>query len=172
MRREDLPLLLDLIRHPVRRWGGWHTMAVELFGKGGMTIDTPATRDNDLIGFRTLIQPDGDVVVIVDDASLLDEDLLRRHRQLVTAWYERSTTMLRQVEVSLRAIITAVAVVVAVTLGLIGSEILANGILRLALSALISGVAFPLLRFGAKSLAYALVRRRMDAWVGGAGAAG
>ena len=170
MRREDIPLVLDLVRHPRQRIGGWQTMAVQLFRKGGMTIDTPAVRDGSLIGIRTLIQPDGDVVVIVDDASHLDEDLLRRHRQLVTSWYERSRTTLQQVAVTLSASISAVAGVVALATGLLGSDAVANGIIRLVIGPVITGVAYPFIRLGVRRLVYALVRRRMDHWVGGAGA--
>lgn len=169
--RGDLPLLVEVLRHPVRGWVGWRTMAVELFRQGGMTLDTPASRRADLIGARTLIQPDGDVVVIVDDVSLLDDDLLRRHRQLVGAWYERSKTTMRQVEVSLRALIFAVAAVVAVASGWFTSGVV-DGILRLPIGAAVSRVVFPVLRLAARNLVYGLVRRRMDTWVGSIGTAG
>jgi len=105
----DLVLLGDVVAHPVRQWRSWRDLVIGFLGEGGATVDSPPPvagepNEDRPIGARTVIQPDGDVVVAIDRSVLGDADLLRGHGQQVDEWYARSAATLRQAALAVRAV--------------------------------------------------------------------
>ncbi|MCA1672022.1 MAG: hypothetical protein LC799_07415 [Actinobacteria bacterium] len=89
----------------------------ELFAAGGATIDTPEPPDSPDDAFavtaRTVVQPDGDVLVLVAERYCVDADLRRLHAVRVAAWFERLERTVTTTAVALRrAAVTLVSVIV------------------------------------------------------------
>lgn len=124
--RSDALLFGGVLAHPVRQWRSWHGLARDLFGYGGVTIDTPPAEGDEeklaktAVQARTVIQPDGDVLVLVrvdDDDRLPDGPVLAAHQQRVGEWYEQGREIVGQAVVTLRVLIGTLSLVAATTLG-------------------------------------------------------
>lgn len=163
----DLLLLLAVLRHPVRQWTAWRDLA-GLLGDGGVTIDTPPAPEGHPIGARTVIQADGDVLVIVAEATLRDDVLLCEHARRVDEWYERSRGAVARGALALRALIATVSTAISAPGGW-------STFRRLGGLAGVLGGAFAFLTLLVLvgwllgRLASVLLRRRMKGWLGGGG---
>ena len=158
-------LLVGLALHPVRSWRAWRSLTVELFEDGGATIDTTAAEETTRL--RTVIQPDGDVLVIVqgDEPST---DLVATHRAQVERWYEDNRKALRRSLDPLRAMMAAVSAAGATASGWSTFDALEGG--TGAVAGLVAGaVVAPLLRLGIGALVAGIVRRRVARWLGPVG---
>ena len=105
--RSSLRLLLGILRHPGAWWTTWRNLAVELFKDGGATVETMTPPPDEHIAARTIIQPDGDVLVFFSEEHMDDTELLLRHRRQVGEWYARSRAATEQAVVALRTAISA-----------------------------------------------------------------
>lgn len=86
---------------------------------GGATIETPPQQAPDqTVLARTVIQPDGDVLVLVHGNYVRDGQLQRDHSAVVSGWYARSDAAFTNVRVLLnsarRFVAGAIAAVAAV----------------------------------------------------------
>lgn len=165
--RRDLLLLGGVLAHPAQQWRRWRDLALELFRDGGATIDTPPAEEHARIGASTVIQADGDVLVFVDEASLLDETPLETHRQRVAEWYERSRATVRQAAVVVRALALAVSGVVATAGGMVTGGVVGRlaGLAVFGTLLMVGGRLFGL-------VASTVLRRRIDRVLRRAGVVG
>src|SRR5262249_36961150 len=88
--RADGPAAIARYRRTFR--GDW---CVAMFGRGGICFDSPTPAAAcDPILTRTVVQPDGDVLLIVERTIWSDSDvaLLAEHRGQVAAWIARVNT--------------------------------------------------------------------------------
>jgi len=165
----DLLLVLDLVLHPVRQWRSWRSLTAGLLGDGGATITTSSAAEVKTVVARTVIQPDGDVLVMVDPGFLHADVLLAQHGRQVAEWFDRSRASMRQATLTLQALSLGAS-------GGAGAESwwsvysrvhgIGGGVLGLAAS----GAIAPLVHMLFGRLASAVVRHRVDRWLGGAGA--
>jgi len=160
----DLVLLVGVVLHPVRQWKSWHSVTAGFLHDGGATIDTPPAGTDHPIGVRTVIQPDGDVLVIIDENCLHDGALLGEHSRRVAEWYEASREVTRRAVVTVRALILAASGGLAVASGrasFAGVHGLTGSAIRLAISA----VTIPLVGLILSRLASFVLRRRIHQWL-------
>jgi len=115
----------------------WRSLIVGFLVEGGATIDTPPAAEGEPIGARTLIQPDGDVVVIVARASLRDEALLAEHRRQVAQWYDRSRDAVRRATLAVSMALWAVRVSMFATMVVVGERTKAGAVSGLVRQGLI-----------------------------------
>lgn len=166
-----LCLILDLIFHARAHWRSWRKLAKALFNEGGATIDTPSLPG--LAPLRTLIQADGDVLVIVHQDDPLDEEVLRRHGQRVDDWYTQVRAALRRAEVMLEAVAAPISSIPSAWSGWRAwGAGPADGITAVVPAAVASVVVFFIVRKVVGWVAYALLKTRIDKWLGGAGITG
>ncbi len=165
--RADLRLLGPVAAHPVERWRAWRTLAVELFGAGGATIDTPPAQEDEPILARTVIQPDGDVLVFVDEDRATDAELLGAHTRQVGEWYQRSHATVRQAVVVVRTLALAFGGGVAAACGWVTGDLVNR-----AVGAMVFGALLPLGGWACGLVASALLRHRIDGMLRGLGVEG
>jgi hypothetical protein len=163
----DLRQLLGVILHPLRWWRAWRSLAGQLFLEGGVAIDTPPAAEGQPIDLRTLIQPDGDVLVLVRDGWEPDAGRIADHLGRVARWYDESRTVVLQSAGALRAVVMGVSVGAAGGSGWTTLDRL-DGITGLAAALGVSAGLFGALRLGLGRLGSILLRRRIDRWLGGA----
>lgn len=144
------------------RWNAWRALTRQLFRKGGAAIDTDAPSEG--MWLRTLIQVDGDVLVIIQ-GQLPTADLLRRHQQRVERWYEQNRKVVRQSVGSLKAVTDGLSLVAAAESGWSTTQAVA-GVAGGALGLLAATSAFGISRLLLRWVVSALLRRRVDTWVG------
>lgn len=167
----DLLVLAGLALHPLRWWKAWRSLAAELFRQGGVTIDTPAADEGEPIALRTVIQPDGDVLVLVREGPVPDDELLIEHRDRVDRWYQGNRHAVHQAAGALRAVVSSLSLASAAASGWAGSQ-RASGLTAVLLGFVVPCVVFPVAKRGLGTLASLFLRRRMDRWLGGASTLG
>ena len=173
----DLAVLASLIRHRKRWWRAWRSLADELFREGGATIDSTAGGGHDGeqgdIVLRTLIQPDGDVLVLVRAGPLLDDELLAGHRRRVEEWYEGNRTAVHQAAGALRALVATGSLAAAGASGWGVTEPVAlDGAGRALAGLAVSAVVLPCARYALSRSAERLLRSQINRWLGSLGTAG
>jgi len=93
----------------------------ELYSAGGATIDTPEppadAADDFPIVARTVIQPGGDVLCLVDAGYSLDATLRQLHSDRTAAWYEGAQVAVTSTIVALRRAVLTLASLVFVAGG-------------------------------------------------------
>jgi len=155
----------------VQQWRSWRSLTAGFLREGGATITTSSAAEATTVVARTVIQPDGDVLVMVNLGFLHAEVLLAQHSRQVAEWFDRSRASMRQATLALQALALSVSGGAAaeswwsVYRRLHG---IAGGVTGLVASA----VAFPLVHLLIGRLASVVVRRQVDRWLGGAGAIG
>ena len=162
-----LPLGLFLL-YGGRRWSAWRSLTSQLFEEGGAAIDTDAPAEG--TSLRTLIQIDGDVLVIVR-GELPTADLLAEHRKRVERWYEENRTVVRQTVGSLRMVTDGLSLVAAAGSGWSTFEAFEGSLLS-ALGPVVAAGVFPTLRIALRWVASSILRRRAGAWLGAVGGEG
>lgn len=162
-----VPLGLVLV-YGGRRWNAWRSLTSQLFEQGGAAIDTSAPTEGSSL--RTLIQIDGDVLVIVRGA-LPTADLLAEHRRRVEGWYEENRRVVRQTVGSLRMTADGLSLVVAAGSGWTTFEAFEGSLLS-ALGPAVGAGMFPTLRIALRWVASAVLRRRAGVWLGADGGGG
>jgi len=166
----DLLVLLGVLCHPSRHWKAWRGLA-HLLGAGGATIDTPPAAEDDPISARTVIQPDGDVIVIVDPQALLDDQLVEEHLRRVADWYGRGRGAVHDGLAALRALIAAVSGTLGMSSGWYAFRReggLSGGLLGVVVFAVLPLFVGWLLG----RIISSVVQRKMKGWLGGGGLAG
>ncbi len=167
----DVLLLADLALHPLRWWKAWRSLAGELFKQGGVAIDTPPAGEREPVALRTVIQPDGDVLVLVREAPVPDDQLLAEHRRRVDRWYQGNRDAVHQAAGALRAMVSTLSLGSAAASGWAAFE-RASGFPGVLLGLVLPCVVFPVAKLGLGRLASTFLRRRMDRWLGGASPVG
>lgn len=173
--RPSLAVLVPLgvvVLYGAWRWNAWRALTGQLFRQGGAAIDTGAPSEG--MWLRTLIQVDGDVLVIIHGRPPT-ADLLRRHQARVERWYERNRRVVRQSVGSLKAVTDGLSVAAAAESGwstVQALEGVIGGVIGGALGLVAGTAAFGIVRLVLRWVASALLRRRVDAWLGVAGNGG
>lgn len=163
----DLLLFGRVLAHPRRQWSSWHTLVRDLFAAGGVTITTPPAEGNEPIYAKTVIQPDGDVLVLVHGAHVTDADVLATHQQRVSQWYVQARTTVHQVVATLRVMVWTVSVAAAATF-----DSITAAAVRWQVGLLVAGVFLPVARWLLGRLAKNLLKARIDRVLHGAGVVG
>lgn len=153
----DLVLFGRVVAHPRRHWSRWHALVRDLFGCGGVTIDTPPAGGDEVIWVRTVIQPDGDVLVLVHEDHVTDDVVLAMHQQRVSHWYEEGQATVRQALVTLRVLIWGLSATAAASLGSVTSSLV-----RWEVGLLVGGALLPFLRWLFGFLANDLLQGRIE----------
>lgn len=157
----DLLLLGGVMAAPIRQWKDWRDVAVEFLGEGGAMITTPPVdHENQPVLARTIVQPDGDVLVIVDRAALIDASVLTAHQHRVDEWYRRRTVVVRQAAIAFKALAIAIGAVMALPAGWVTGQRLGWALAPVV----ISGLSWPigrLLRWPVRALAGRRIKRML-----------
>jgi hypothetical protein len=102
-----------------RRWGEFQALRTDLFDAGGVTIDSPPNQVNGSpIHARTVVQPDGDVVWMVDERVVADLAQLRAHTESVIRWYESASDTVTTLGLYLRTVLTGLSASLGVIVGI------------------------------------------------------
>lgn len=157
-----LVLLLGLASYAAVRWQAWRSLTIELFREGGVTLDTAAPDRTTML--RTLIQIDGDVLVIVGGEEPT-ADLLVQHRERVDRWYEENRTVVRQSIGSLRTLMAGMSLGGSAASGWSTFQSV-GGSVGAAAGVGLAAVLLPILRAGLGWLASWFVRQRVKGWLG------
>ena len=129
-----------------RRWAELQTLRFELFEAGGKTIDLPGAGPGEerVLAARTVVQPDGDTLWIVDEDALEDAGLMEAHLDEVARWYGEATDTVNALALYLRTVRATVTGVTGILSG--GTSLLSSSWVVLAGGLLLSVGVQPLLR--------------------------
>lgn len=150
-------------RVPLRQlWGRVRTLVTEQFRAGGTTIDTPPvgpglSSPGAALAARTVIQPDGDLLCFVDEASWADVGVRASHQAQIAAWFASSRSTVTAAEKALRRTAAAVGATVALI-----AAVAAGAATNLLVTALVFVAGVPTARLGARAALGAALRRKVD----------
>jgi len=136
---------------PARLVAECRRLHAEVTGAGGSTIDSPLPSGGPgPLAARTLVQPDGDFICLVDPCYLADASVRLAHQQRVEQWMGEVRGTVTEVVTMVRTASVAAAGVLGATTGLL-TGIVAGAVYSL-LGFAVSFLTVPLFREGLKGI--------------------